>query len=187
MKYEHTVKLEKGFHRDNFVVFLSFKWNEEIISAARTISGIKWSQTNKKWYINHDEFNLDEVFSALRNLAWIDIEELRYSGKNADEQSTKKVLKKSKPIEEETKQKAKPKIDLTAENKALVADYTDWLEHKRYSPSTVKTYTEMVKVFSTLMAAKDLSKVNNEDVVNWVGLQFNLPKSNGERSQNFLP
>ncbi|HOP05359.1 MAG TPA: tyrosine-type recombinase/integrase, partial [Tenuifilaceae bacterium] len=164
MEYEHTVKLEKGFHRDSKVIFLSFPKEQKIIDAVKTLHGRKWSQTNKKWYITSDDFNLDEVFSALRNLAWIDVEELRGKGKGSKEEAPLPPRTTSEP----TRQKVKPKIDLTPENKILLEDFRGWLEHKRYSTRTVKIYTEMVKVFATLMSASDLSSLNNDDIVNFI-------------------
>ncbi len=59
-----TIKLEKGTHRNNPVIFVIFKINDEILSKLRIIPSLKWSQTKKSWYVAHTK----EVIEQLKKL-----------------------------------------------------------------------------------------------------------------------
>lgn len=59
-----NIKLEKGTHRNNPVIFVIFKINDEILSKLRTIPSLKWSQTKKSWYVAHTK----EVIEQLKKL-----------------------------------------------------------------------------------------------------------------------
>lgn len=43
--------------------------------------------------------------------------------------------------------------------------FTQWLASKRYSPSTIKTYTDSLKSFLTFYRQKAISEITNEDVI----------------------
>ena len=45
--------------------------------------------------------------------------------------------------------------------------FSQWLSSKRYSPSTIKTYTEALKSFLVFYRAKNISEITNEDVITY--------------------
>lgn len=46
-----------------------------------------------------------------------------------------------------------------------IAKFIQWLSSKRYSPSTIKTYSEALKSFLVFYREKSISAITNEDVV----------------------
>jgi integrase/recombinase XerD len=48
-----------------------------------------------------------------------------------------------------------------------IKSFKKYLNTKRYSPNTIKTYTEALQVFLTFFNDKEVSKINNQDVVNF--------------------
>ena len=46
-----------------------------------------------------------------------------------------------------------------------IQKFTQWLVSKRYSPSTIKTYTEALKSFLVFYREKSISEITNEDVI----------------------
>jgi integrase/recombinase XerD len=48
-----------------------------------------------------------------------------------------------------------------------IESFKKYLNTKRYSPNTIKTYTEALQVFLTFFNDKEVSKINNQDVVNF--------------------
>ncbi|MCX6298496.1 MAG: site-specific integrase [Bacteroidetes bacterium] len=45
--------------------------------------------------------------------------------------------------------------------------FKEWLQSRRYSPSTIKTYTEALKSFLVYFNDKPVSKLTNQDVINY--------------------
>jgi integrase/recombinase XerD len=46
-----------------------------------------------------------------------------------------------------------------------IRKFTQWLSSKRYSPSTIKTYTEALKSFLIFYRDKSIAEITNEDVI----------------------
>lgn len=157
---ELQIFLEKGFHRDNHVVFFKFNKNDAIIEIVRSLGSAKWSKTNRAWYLNSDEFDLGAVFNAFKGVAWVNIEGLRKHQVTTEHIGPIKVtrVEKNRP----------PRPEPTPENAELMSEFRKWLEHKRYSDNTVRTYTEMLTVFTGYIHPKSLREVTNDDVVDFV-------------------
>ena len=45
--------------------------------------------------------------------------------------------------------------------------FSQWLSSKRYSPNTIKTYTDALKSFFVFYRTKSISEINNEDVITY--------------------
>lgn len=45
--------------------------------------------------------------------------------------------------------------------------FKEWLQSRRYSPSTIKTYTEALKSFLVYFNDKPVSTLTNQDVINY--------------------
>jgi integrase/recombinase XerD len=148
------VLLTKGYHRDNAVVFISFPFDQEIKDVVKGFEGAKWSQNHKSWYINAQDFSLEEVFMALKDIAWLDYEDLKVQKMNPD--PDKSLWQKGK------------KIELNDENKMLAKNFIKWLQYKRYSENTVRTYSDMLAIFAGKMQPKPLHQLTNEDLVDFI-------------------
>lgn len=156
MGYKKII-LSSGHHRDNDVVFIRFAKNPELISKVKSIYGTRWSQSNRAWYVNKDDFNLSTVFATFKG-HWVDYDALgEGASKEVKKYNTKEITKVPPP---------------TASNKVLIGKYLQWLSHKRYSSNTIKAYIEMIKIFAGHIGDKDLDKVTNLDVMNFVNTKL---------------
>ena len=54
---------------------------------------------------------------------------------------------------------------LSAEGIAAIEKFKQWLLSKRYSPSTIKTYSEALKSFLIFYREKPVAEITNEDVI----------------------
>ncbi|HNQ28346.1 MAG TPA: site-specific integrase [Aquaticitalea sp.] len=54
---------------------------------------------------------------------------------------------------------------ISAEGKQQIERFVNWLRSKRYSESTVKTYTQAIWVFLRFFCTKTLEEIGNEDVI----------------------
>ncbi|RDI50476.1 site-specific tyrosine recombinase/integron integrase [Flavobacterium glaciei] len=53
----------------------------------------------------------------------------------------------------------------SAEGIIQIEKFIQWLSSKRYSPSTIKTYSEALKSFLIFYREKPIAEINNEDVI----------------------
>jgi integrase/recombinase XerD len=53
----------------------------------------------------------------------------------------------------------------SSEGMAQIEKFKQWLQSKRYSPNTVKTYTDALKSFLTFFSKKSVFEITNEDVI----------------------
>mgnify|MGYP000114959986 CR=1 FL=1 len=173
------IKITTGTHRDKDVVFLSFEKDEALIEIVRQIKGRAWSASKRMWYIPYGEFNKEELFRLFKNKAWLDF--------SAFVPLRKKALQPA-PEEPATVEKKPVKPDLPALSPALEAktnEFRRWMEHKRYSSQTIKTYVESLKVFLKYIQPSSVSSIRNEDVVLFV-TGYLLPRKLSFSYQNQL-
>ncbi len=154
---DEKIILSTGHHRDNDVIFIRFPKNPELMAKVKSLDGSRWSQSNRSWYINKNDFNLTTVFKVFSG-HWVDYDALK-----------KEPLESQQPANQKT-------VTLVSapslSNKALIEKYLQCLTHKRYSPNTIRTYIEMIKVFAGHMGNTELDKVTNLDVMNFINTKL---------------
>lgn len=135
-------------HHGTEVTLIKFPINEELTKAVRKIKNIRWSQTYKAWYAPHSMALLKEIKEVFHPIAKIDATPLK----------KKLAIQKDKKINKE-------KHQLNKEITGKVTQYKQWLHSRRYSESTIKTYTEALQSFLRFYAGKPVSEINNNDVI----------------------
>jgi len=71
-----TINISAGLHRNNAVFFLRFYFNTLLIEKLKSISA-RWSQSNKCWYLKNTETNLTLLFTVFKDVAWLNVHELK--------------------------------------------------------------------------------------------------------------
>ena len=148
------VILEPGKHYNNKVVFLIFPKDSQLIAAVKTLGVAHWSQTQSKWYILKNEFDLSKIFTVLKEIAFIDYSELKENTAIKKNDTKKETSKNNTPIPLEI-EPGLTKLKL-------------WMTHKRYSESTIATYLDGAKSFLMFTHPKPIKNVTNDDVVRYV-------------------
>jgi len=162
-----TITLQQGEHRDKAVVFLQFPRDESLIKIIRGNYDAMWSATKKMWYVPALQFELHEFMKLMKGKAWVD-----YSGMREKGQNDKAEITQSKaPNKANSEKKAEDPKKL-----AEVAYFAKWMEQRRYGKSTIKTYTESLRVFFHYYKDKDIEIINSDDVVDF---NFNYIIQNG--------
>lgn len=149
-----TIKLVPGNHREWEVVFLLFDKDQQLIRIVKSLGCARWSATMRKWYILKEDFNLGNVFEALKPHAFLDYIALKVENQH--------------PVVQKIDKPAKPKTAPGQESIKLLEEFGLWMQHKRYSASTIKTYTESIKSFLDFNSHKPLAEIGNDDMVNYV-------------------
>jgi integrase/recombinase XerD len=148
------VIIESGKHHNNDVVFLLFPKDAQLITAVKTLKVAYWSKTFGKWYIKKNEFDLNKVFTVLKEKAFID-----YSGLKG-----KTFIEKNNT----NKETSKPNTPIPIEIEQGLTKLKLWMSHKRYGDSTISTYLDAAKSFLLFIHPKPIQSVTNDDVVRYV-------------------
>ncbi|MBN2727956.1 MAG: site-specific integrase [Bacteroidales bacterium] len=140
-----SVKIEflRSEHRGHKVVLLRFDYNSNIISKLKNEGKARWSASKKCWYYFEEDFNIQAFTKMLP-------EGIERDLKNFEATETSKTNHEDSAIS------------------GYIKQFINWMEHKRYSESTINTYSEVLKVFLQHYSNKDLKTINNDDVVQYV-------------------
>ena len=119
MLYKPHLKIEIVKHRNNNSLLLKFKYNNELISIAKSI-GCTWSISNRGWYMFYSNENLRLIDNAFKDKTKIDYSSIK--------SITLKEVKKPISVE-------------------IPNEYLDLLIRRRYSENTIKVYRSLFKEF----------------------------------------
>ncbi len=72
---------------------------------------------------------------------------------------------------------------LGKENEREIAVFKQWMEHKRYSESTVKVYIQAIGTFLRFVKPKSSAEVTNDDMVHYVH-RYMIPRKLSQSYQN---
>lgn len=147
--------LSKGRHDDRKVVFLVFEKDYRLIQEIKKLPGATWSQSQGKWYIPDEQFDLGETFENLTDLFYIDYASLKKSSEAATDFKVPVKVKRSYDEPGE----------LTPAASREIEKFIAWMKQKRYSDRTVKSYTMSIKTFLKFYAGKPIEEITNKDLI----------------------
>ena len=133
-----TIILEQKTHRKNNQLLIKFDYDETLISLIRSVNGASWSKSLKAWYLINTAENLAIILKLFKGITKIDLSGI-----------SKKVGFKR---------------DLTPEQKKILTSFYLFLKGKRYSQSTIQTYTFFVADFINFHTKTPLEELTNRDV-----------------------
>ena len=133
-----VIILERKTHKKVPQLLVKFKYNDSIINLVRKIPNASWSSSLKSWYFKDTKENLELVLNTFKNITTIDTSNL----------SKKDTLRRN----------------LTDNQKKLLNSFYIYLKGKRYSKSTVRTYTFFVADFINYNSKRALNQLTNRDV-----------------------
>ena len=133
-----TIILEQKTHRKNNQLLIKFDYDETLISLVRSVNGTSWSKSLKAWYLINTAENLAIILKLFEGITKINLSGI-----------SKKVGFKR---------------DLTPEQKKILNNFYLFLKGKRYSQSTIQTYTFFVADFINFHTKTPLEELTNRDV-----------------------
>jgi len=137
-----VIKVTTLLYRDKKCLALTFRFNSAIQQRLKQMNAT-WSASNKAWMLQ------DTPEDRNRLLALKDIASFEIVTSSQIATSTPTVV--SPPISDETKH--------------AIEKYTLWLKSRRYSSSTIKTYTEALQSFLKFYAHKSINDISHQDVI----------------------
>jgi integrase/recombinase XerD len=133
--------IKEGFHREKPQLFLQFEYDSKLIYLLKNIVDATWSQTHNSWYMANSTKLLQQLKLELEPLGVC------------------------LQMPEQLKELVEPKDVLSIETKEKVAQLIYWMRSKRYSESTIATYSEALKTFLRFYYNKAVSDISNDDII----------------------
>ena len=138
MKKYPTLFLEQKKHRNASKLIIKFAYDDDLIAIVRKIHGAAWSKTLQAWHVPNTKENYAIVLDTFKGITTV---------------NTSKISKNI-PF----------KRDLTKEQKTLLNNFYLYLKGKRYSKSTIATYTFFIADFINFHTKTPLQELTNRHV-----------------------
>lgn len=138
MKKYPTLFLEQKKHRNASKLIIKFAYDDDLIAIVRKIHGAAWSKTLQAWHVPNTKENYAIVLDTFKGITTV---------------NTSKISKII-PF----------KRDLTKEQKTLLNNFYLYLKGKRYSKSTIDTYTFFIADFINFHTKTPLQELTNRHV-----------------------
>ena len=141
-----SIILDLKIHNKVQVVLIKFPIDKELNTAVRKIKNTRWSATHTAWYAPYSIELLNEVKKVFDPICKIDATVLKEKIK----------INKLAAVRNE--------FIVTVASKKI-EKYKQWMQSKRYSPSTIQTYSEALKIFLQYFYQKEIEEITNDDVI----------------------
>ena len=133
-----TIFLEQKVHRKKSQLLVRFSYHDRLIALIRSIGGSYWSKSLQTWYVNYSEENVQTILTLFKGITKVDTSKL----------TKKKLFKRN----------------LTESQKKLLNSFYLFLKGKRYSKSTIQTYTFFIADFINFHSKTPLEDLTNRAV-----------------------
>ena len=180
---DKQVVLKPLYHRGQESIGIYFD-NSSLNGAVRKLPGVKWSQTNKCWYIPLSKENYNKLFLALKGKAEIEKSALyQYLADRkrtsvvvkpaiyAGSQKLRTTLQQNRPVQNSGAKKQSATHNhpvIHAANAHIIPALQQTLVLKSYSPSTIKTYINEVGVFLRTIRHHPADQFSIERIKNYL-------------------
>jgi integrase/recombinase XerD len=144
--------IEHGLHHNRMKLFMKFEYDAKAIELVKTLPGVKWSQTEKKWHIGYHP----EALNTIRQT-------FKHTGVYIQTLNDYNDVVRPRPTEVKKPADALP--DLNKTQKEKITEFENYLLSKRYSSSTIGTYSDALCTFLRFYSNKPFSEIDNSDVI----------------------
>ena len=150
-----TIVLEPVIHRRAQRMLVSFAYDSALIALIKKVEGATFSSTLRSWHVPDNKETLQELAHIFKGTARIDY--IRPEGSKA-----------RNIIEIKSRHELKDKETTPDDIRKGLEEFKIWMQHKRYSESTIKTYHDGAKSFLMFIHPKPLQEADNHDMVRYV-------------------
>ena len=158
-----TIALDTVKHKGKQILLLKFPFDRQLIETTKQLPNASWSRTHNSWHTAYSIEVLHQVKKIFADKAIIDASVLKE--KLAQLKNTTAAVKE---------------IKLSEEAANGVKKFKQWLRSRRYSDSTIGTYTDALQSFLKFHHNKPINEITNDDVIKYNNefiLKYNLSAS----------
>jgi len=159
-----TVTLKAFVHRNQECIGIYFRDTKELHTAIRKLPGIKWSQTNKCWWLPLQQESVTAIKKAAGSNAEIDSSQLKNYLQKRKLVTATLTNTENKAAPSKATLAAAPVYKLSEENLQALQQFIQQLKLKAYSPSTIRTYRNEFLQLLQLLKTKPVHQLNQDDI-----------------------
>lgn len=143
------IEMEHALYENSPRLFLKFAYDNETIAFVKHLQDVKWSNSKKAWHIPFNDKSPMLVinFFALKGIKVNYINE-------------KTLVPQSIPPKPNTQLK-----ELDENHAGKIKSFKQWMRSRRYSESTIDTYSDALKIFLRYYSDKDITDITNDDLI----------------------
>lgn len=145
--------LERLWHNTTDCIAVKFKYDPGIIHQLKTLEGALWSNTHKAWLFIFSQQKVNEICKLLN------------SGNSIIFSNDLKAIER--PKNDKGHRPINTLANLNEDAQQKVKAFENWMQSKRYSDSTISTYTDALRTFLRFYASKTIAEINNNDLINF--------------------
>ena len=127
-------------------------FDDQLFWKMKSINSAIWNSSDYSWILPNDKNTLANIFKTFKGIAWIDMNELKMGEKKTVSLAQKKKIALS---------------PLTENQQLEINSFEKYLQSKRYSASTIRTYVDSLATFFRFFHAKPIHEIDNEDVIHF--------------------
>lgn len=171
------VELRPLYHRGKETIAICTPYQQELNGVIRQLTGVKWSQTHKVWYMPWGRASFDQIVAALASLASIDTRVLKaYLEKRSEVKQTlvpPQVGSNHPPAKRPAFARqlpaGNPGWNLSQENLAALTRFVEELKLRAYSPSTIRIYRSEFLQLLQLLRERSVQELTPDDLRRYMG------------------
>lgn len=156
-----TVTLIPLFHKQAEKMGIRFIGNIELNNLVKKLKGIKWSHSNKCWYLPLSKENYTAVTKAINSKAIVDASLLKQYLERKKETS---IIKENVRVKNKSSHINVMAYGISDKNLKELEIFTNTLQLKAYSSSTIKTYKNEFYALLQLIKNKPVSSLTTEEI-----------------------
>jgi integrase/recombinase XerD len=150
-----TVTRSEGTNK----LFVKHAFDHELFNKLRILPHIEWNNEKKMWQLPDEPQSLHLLLSEFRGIAWVNLESVTNAKNRQSSQSYQsKVNSVSNTIQTEL-------TSLTEAHMEQLLHFENYLRSKRYSPNTIKTYSDSLRTFFKFCSEKPIDELDTDDVI----------------------
>jgi len=134
----------------NTFYYACFPFDRKLYSHFRSLAGAHWDTSEKSWVFDEKEIPLEHLYSYFDGLAQFEFLEKRLESV----EYKKAHLRPSDFLE-----------PLGIKHSREIERFKDYLQSKRYSPNTIKVYSDSLATFFRYFSAKEIADISNDDLI----------------------
>jgi site-specific recombinase XerD len=146
-----NVSLETFTHNSQHCIAIKFQYDFELKEYLKKFVGVRWTKTHSTFYIYYSEVRLDDLKTYLAQ------KEITIINKNENKLIPR--ISKGKRIE---------LSPLNKEKTIVYRHYLDFLKGKRFSKSTIASYSGFILEFLRFTDQKPINDLNEDDVRSYI-------------------
>lgn len=165
--------LKPGEESGHKVIEVHFPYRPDLVEMLKSTGIARWQPVLKHWYIRERDFDLRSFFNTMSPFAFIDYRHLKQPAIEVRQKESTQRASHERP-----QRKA-----LTEGNRQHIEKFRQWLQFRRYSPSTIKTYCDAASGFLAFLQPRRAEEVTNSDMQDYVN-RYILPAGYSFAMQN---